>query len=38
MLKNTFTIYVLTPIPSLLRKEGSARDKGSDMLIKLLPH
>jgi len=27
----------LTPIPSLLRKEGRARDKVSKMMIKILP-
>jgi len=33
----SFVSYILTPIPSLLRKEGRSRDKDSDMTIELLP-
>ena len=33
----TFVSNILTPFPSLLRKEGRSRDKGSDMMIKSLP-
>jgi len=34
---NFLCIFILTPIPSLLRKEGRARDKVSNMMIKILP-
>ena len=34
----SFVSYKLTPIPSLLRKEGRSRDTDSDMMIELLPY
>ena len=33
----SFVSYILTPIPSLLRKEGRSHDKDSDLMIELLP-
>jgi hypothetical protein len=36
-LRISFVSRILTPIPSLLRKEGSAVDKVSNVMIKILP-
>jgi len=36
-LRISFVFCILTPIPSLLREEGSAGDKVSKMMIKILP-